>query len=154
MPCFWCLESLCCNVRINCLDGVCLWVDVLGKCWKIPFLSPFVFSFFFSFVLTKTRKEFLRTSKPNVAMQHSWEFVLEAHILNIKLTTDLQERQKTFRTRKKERVSKKEKSINVRFFWCCFPRGQNRIKGPGNWVHFRQSGAWKICFWPVSHLMH
>lgn len=58
-----------------------------------PFPVPICLFFlsFFSFVLTKTRKEFLRTSKPNVAMQHSWEFVLEAHILNIKLTTDLQE---------------------------------------------------------------
>lgn len=111
-----------------------------------PFPVPIClfFLFFFPFVLTKTRKEFLRTSKPNVAMQHSWEFVLEAHILNIKPTTDLQEWQKTFRTRKKKkRVSEKEKSINVCSFWCCFPRGQNRMWGPGKLGPFQAERSLK-----------
>lgn len=96
-----------------------------------PFPVPICLFFlsFFSFVLTKTRKEFSRTSKPNVAMQHSREFVLEAHILNIKLTADLQEWQTTFRTRKKE--SEREGEINqCVFLLMLFSKGTEQDVRP------------------------
>lgn len=53
----------------------------------------------------------MRTSKPNVAMQHSWEYVLEAHILNTKLTTDLENDRKLLEPEEK-RVSEQGEKIN------------------------------------------
>lgn len=74
-----------------------------------PFPVPICLLFLL--LLTKTRKDFLRTSKPNVAMQHSWEYVLEAHILNTKLTTDLENDRKLLEPEEK-RVSEQGKKIN------------------------------------------
>lgn len=99
----------------------------------------------------KTRGDFKRTAKPNMVMQHSQEFVLETHISNAKLTAGLWEREKLLlRT---TGGGQGNRSMCISF---DVPLHENRTgcEAQGNWDFFSQSRAWKIWFWPMSHLMH
>lgn len=74
-------------------------------------------------------------------MQHSWEYVLEAHILNTKLTTDLENDRKLLKPEEK-RVSEQGKNQSL-----CIPfdvvvqEDRTGCEAQGNWAHFGQSRA-------------
>lgn len=102
----------------------------------------------------KTRRDFKRTAKPNMAMQHSREFVLETHISNAKLTSSLSERRRETSENKGRKKTTTGKSVNVHFFWCSFAWKLKGCEAQGNWDFLSLWRAWKIWFWPMSHLMH
>lgn len=91
--------------------------NCLGNTLENPFPCPHLpFFFLFFFFLNENQKGFQENTKPNMAMQHSREFVLETHISNAKLTSSLSERRReTSENKRRKNHPQENQSVCISF---------------------------------------